>query len=70
MMMGLRLTDEGVSSREFQSRFGSTLGDVFREEIDDLLSLGLLEWDHITTEKLRLTSKGRLLGNQVFRRFI
>lgn len=70
MMMGLRLTDEGVSRSEFQSRFGLALEDVYGEEIDELVELGLLEWDQETTDKIRLTTRGRLLGNQVFRRFI
>ena len=70
MMMGLRLTDEGISRREFQSRYRIPLEDVYGEQIDELIGLGLLEWDQKTTEILKLTPWGRLLGNQVFRRFI
>jgi oxygen-independent coproporphyrinogen-3 oxidase len=70
MMMGLRLTDEGISRQEFQSRFGIPLDDVYGGEIDELIGLGLLEWGQETTGILRLTPGGRLLGNQVFRRFI
>ena len=70
MMMGLRLTDEGISRSEFHSRFGTSLEYVYGGEIEELLGLGLLEWDQATSERLRLTTKGRLLGNQVFQRFI
>ncbi len=67
MMLGLRLTQEGVSAKTFQIRFGRTLQDVFSEEIDKLITLGFLEWQK---EILRLTPRARLLGNQVFRRFV
>lgn len=67
MMTGLRLTREGVSAETFHERFGRELDDVFREEIEDLIRLGLLAWQ---ADRLRLTRRGRLLGNQVFMRFI
>jgi oxygen-independent coproporphyrinogen-3 oxidase len=70
MMMGLRLTEEGISQKEFQARFGTTLEDVFDTQIDDLIEVGLLERDRMTNDHLRLTPRGRLLGNQVFLRFI
>jgi oxygen-independent coproporphyrinogen-3 oxidase len=70
MMMGLRLTDEGISREKFQSRFKIPLEDVYREQIDELIGFGLLEWDQKKNEILKLTPRGRLLGNQVFRRFI
>ena len=70
MMMGLRLTEEGISQKEFQARFGTTLEEVFDTQIDDLIEVGLLERDRTTNDHLRLTPRGRLLGNQVFLRFI
>jgi oxygen-independent coproporphyrinogen-3 oxidase len=70
MMMGLRLTQEGVSVSNFQRRFERDLLDVYQKEIDELIHLGLLEWHKETSEVLRLTSRGRLLGNQVFMRFV
>jgi oxygen-independent coproporphyrinogen-3 oxidase len=76
MMMGLRLTCEGISVPAFRQRFGCELKDVYRKEIDELIRLGLLEWHtetskvSETSEVLRLTSRGRLLGNQVFMRFL
>ena len=74
MMTGLRLTQEGVSENEFQTRFGTSMRDVYGKEIDELLNLGLLEWEisefSKNSEVLRLAKRGRLLGNQVFMRFV
>ena len=70
MMMGLRLLQEGVSTQSFERRFGQSLEQVYGEEINDLKKLDLLEWAGESDEILRLTPKGRLLGNQVFMRFI
>ena len=76
MMTGLRLTQEGVSFSEFEKRFGENLRDIYGKEIDALIRLGLLEWHEQTSEflknseVLRLTQRGRLLGNQVFMRFV
>ena len=70
MMMGLRLVLEGVSNQEFHQRFGVNLQDRFGIQIDRLISLGLLEWAGEQEKSLRLTSKGHLLGNQVFKEFI
>ncbi len=66
MMMGLRL-DVGVSSSGFEARFGRSLRDVFAPEIDELRSEGLLEED---AAGVRLSARGRLLGNEVFSRFV
>jgi oxygen-independent coproporphyrinogen III oxidase len=68
MMMGLRLTREGVSDKNFARRFGISLRDAYGREINRLLKLELLEWENEDT--LRLTPRGRLLGNQVFMEFI
>ncbi|MCH7481063.1 MAG: radical SAM family heme chaperone HemW [Chloroflexi bacterium] len=70
LMMGLRLIQEGVSNSVFQARFGKPLTDVYREEIEELGNLDLLEWAGVENDMLRLTPRGRLLGNQVFVRFI
>jgi len=66
MMMGLRLT-EGVSDARFRRRFGIGLGDVYGDELAEMQRLGLLTWDG---KAARLTRRGRLLGNQVFQRFL
>jgi oxygen-independent coproporphyrinogen-3 oxidase len=77
MMTGFRLTLEGVSESEFQARFGTSMHDVYGSEIEELLKLGLIESpspngrrDRGEGEVLRLTKRGRLLGNQVFMRFV
>ena len=76
MMTGLRLTQEGVSDTEFQVRFGKSMGDVYGNEIEELLKLGLIEWlkDSPLPDGeglgVRVTQRGRLLGNQVFMRFV
>ncbi len=67
MLTGLRLTREGVSAEDFADRFGVQMRDVFGREIDELIGLLLLEW---AGPVLRLTKRGRLLGNQVFMRFV
>ncbi len=79
MITGLRLTHEGIAASAFHQRFGCELNDVYCKEIDELIRLGLLEW-HIqtseaskkgeTSEVLRLTRRGRLLGNRVFMKFV
>lgn len=68
MMVGLRLTDHGVLPREFQARFGLRLEEHFARPIARLQSEGLLEWS--PAGALRLTRRGRLFGNRVFREFI
>ncbi len=70
MMMGLRLTREGVSNQKFSARFGASLQSIFGKEIDRFISLGLLEWSEDGGDCLRLTKRGRLLGNQVFMEFL
>jgi oxygen-independent coproporphyrinogen-3 oxidase len=71
MMMGLRLTQEGVSRHMFHARFGQDLQAVFAKQIKELTGFGLLEWSgEGEGQCLRLTKHGRLLGNQVFYRFI
>ncbi|HET9914737.1 MAG TPA: radical SAM family heme chaperone HemW [Anaerolineales bacterium] len=83
MMTGLRLTQEGISEKEFQKRFGRSMFEVYGKEIDELLKSGLIEFPSPIRaaqsnseneagrgDGIRLTKRGRLLGNQVFMRFI
>ena len=67
MITGLRLTQEGIPASVFRERFGRDLLEVFGREISESLRSGLLEWEG---EVLRLTPRGRLLGNQVFMQFV
>jgi oxygen-independent coproporphyrinogen-3 oxidase len=70
MLMGLRLVEEGVSKAMFEERFGEDLEIIFQSEIDQLIGAGLLAWDDQGVERLRLTERGYLLGNQVFMQFV
>jgi oxygen-independent coproporphyrinogen-3 oxidase len=71
MMVGLRLTDEGVSERIFNDRFGLSLAEKYAKPIARLSQAGLIEWAKKNGDlHLRLTRRGRLLGNQVFVEFI
>ena len=67
MFMGLRLVREGVAAADFQARFGTTLEARYGRELQRLAARGLIEW---TSERVRLTPAGRLLGNQVFMEFV
>ncbi|MDA1227532.1 MAG: radical SAM family heme chaperone HemW [Chloroflexi bacterium] len=65
MMMGLRL-DTGIEVRDFNERFGGPPSAYYGETLDELASLGLLMSEDGC---LRLTHRGRMMGNQVFSRF-
>ena len=65
LMMGLRL-DTGVEIGGFARRFGATPGQIYGQTIEELTSMGLLE---SADGCLRLTQRGRMLGNEVFSRF-
>jgi oxygen-independent coproporphyrinogen III oxidase len=66
MMMGLRL-NSGVSYAHFRDRCGSELQAVYGTEIATLVADGLLLED---TTGVRLSERGRALGNQVFLQFL
>jgi oxygen-independent coproporphyrinogen-3 oxidase len=72
MMTGLRLTQEGIIEEEFQVRFAKSVYEVYGKEIDELMKSGLIERIAETGKRpfLRITRHGRLLGNQVFMRFV
>jgi oxygen-independent coproporphyrinogen-3 oxidase len=75
MINNLRLVEAGIAESDFRLRFGSGLLDVFPKEIEELLQAGLIEKIKIsevseTSEIYRLTRRGRLLGNQVFLKFV
>ena len=66
LIMGLRLQD-GISLTAFHEKFGAGINDRYGEAITELISLGLLK---LFNETLSLTPRGRLLGNEVFQRFL
>ncbi|MCX6013620.1 MAG: hypothetical protein NTV30_09525 [Chloroflexi bacterium] len=65
-ILGLRLID-GIDIMIFNERFGLDILKRFDNEISFLVDSGLLE---IAGKFLRLTKRGRLLGNEVFWRFL
>ncbi len=67
MMVGLRLVDEGISLSGFEDRFHRPLEEVFGKQITKLTGQGLLEK---VDGRVRLTKRGRLLGNRVFIEFV
>lgn len=66
MFLGLRKT-EGVSIRHFEEKFGQNPLYLFAVQIKEWSARGLLKSDG---EKISLTRRGRLLGNEVFQSFI
>ena len=69
MWLGLRLTEAGVDRERYQNRFQEDYYGRFRKEIDASIADGLLEWTK-NGDALRLTTRGRLLGNRVFQLFV
>jgi oxygen-independent coproporphyrinogen-3 oxidase len=67
MILGLRLVQAGVGLADFRERFGRELMDVYGRQIEEMEQAELLEVDG---ERVRLTARGRLLGNEVFQRFL
>ncbi len=66
VILGLRLV-EGIRPGEFFERFGVTLESLYQPQIDEMVAAGLLER---CGDVVRLTQRGRLLGNEVFQRFL
>ncbi|MDD5092942.1 MAG: radical SAM family heme chaperone HemW [Dehalococcoidia bacterium] len=64
--MGLRLS-EGVRFDDMRERFGVDVLSRFGRQIEETVDSGLLE---ISDDGFRLTRRGRLLGNEVFWRFL
>lgn len=66
MFLGLR-KNAGVSITAFINKFSVDPLEYYKEEIQRLLEQGLLE---LADDSIRLTKKGRMLGNEVFMAFI
>jgi len=64
--LGLRLT-RGASLRDLSAKFGEQAVENFRSAIAELVGDGLIER---MEDLIRLTSRGRMLSNEVFQRFI
>lgn len=66
MILGLRLTD-GVSTADFKERYGEDLYAVFGRQIEKLVKKRLLEPEG---DRIRLTSYGLDIANEVFTEFV
>ncbi len=66
LILGLRLV-HGLDLVEFRRRFGEGALGVFGGQLREPFEFGLLE---IVDGRLRLTCRGRLLGNEVFARIV
>ena len=66
MFLGLRKTD-GVSHILYEEKFGETMHDQYGQVIQKLVADELLVND---AEGIRLTRKGRFVGNEVFQQFL
>jgi oxygen-independent coproporphyrinogen-3 oxidase len=64
--LGLRL-NRGIELREVGEKFGSNALEASRANIDELVEQGLLQR---SDDRIFLTSRGRLLSNEVFQLFI
>jgi len=69
LMVSLRLTQEGVSIMDLNEQYQIQINDLFGPQISRLVRLGLLEY-FAKGERMRLTRRGRFLGNRVFLEFI
>jgi oxygen-independent coproporphyrinogen-3 oxidase len=67
LIMGLRLTQEGILREGFQLRFGVDILELYGPTIDKYRGFGLLSVDD---ERVCLTDRGRLLSNVILREFV
>ncbi|CAL28112.1 radical SAM family heme chaperone HemW [Staphylococcus carnosus] len=66
MFLGLRM-NKGVSKKTFENRFDKRLDDIYSNELNDLISKGLIE---DKGEYVKLTERGKVIGNEVFEAFL
>ncbi|WP_281975947.1 radical SAM family heme chaperone HemW [Halobacillus litoralis] len=66
MFLGLRKT-EGVLTDQFYRKYGQTIVDVFGHALSTLKERSLIE-EH--SGYIRMTPRGRMLGNEVFQEFL
>lgn len=67
MMVGLRLLEEGISPERFAARHGKSLETAFPEQLTMLTETGLIEQ---LPDRVRLTTRGMMIANDVAERFI
>jgi oxygen-independent coproporphyrinogen-3 oxidase len=66
MILGLRLND-GIDCGAFERRFGLRPDEAYRPLVEELRDAGLLA---TVGDRIQLTYRGRLVGNDVFCRFL
>ncbi|MBC7331448.1 MAG: radical SAM family heme chaperone HemW [Synergistetes bacterium] len=66
IFMNLRLL-EGINKEEFFRRFGVRIEEKYKDVIEKLKKEGLIKE---TKDRIKLTERGLLLGNQVFESFL
>ncbi len=66
IILGLRLCN-GINLNDFEKRCGIDIIKGYKHRIDELSCYGLIEYDNVN---IKLTPRGRLLGNEVFWRFL
>jgi len=66
VILGLRL-EEGIDFTSFAHRFGIEFPALYRQQIEELTGVGLITIDG---QGIRLTARGRLLGNEAFLHFL
>lgn len=66
MFLGLR-KNEGVSFKQFEMKMGFSMNEKYGDVIHRLIIEGLIMED---AGRLKLTKKGRFLGNEVFQQFL
>jgi oxygen-independent coproporphyrinogen-3 oxidase len=66
MILGLRL-NEGIGFAGFTERYGEDARAKYARQFNELRNLSLIE---LSNERVHLTSRGRLLSNQVFWRLL
>jgi oxygen-independent coproporphyrinogen-3 oxidase len=66
IFLGLRMI-KGFSLNDFTARFGISFRELYKKEIEELESDGLLE---IKGKNALLTQKGLFLANEVFKKFL
>lgn len=67
LMMGLRLTHEGINRAAFIARFGVDLMDIHGPVIERFKGHDLL---YVDSDVVRITQRGRLLSNVIFRELV
>ena len=66
MFLGLREV-EGVPHHDFEYKFNHSIQEIYAKQIEKLVKEGLLDVDK---NGVRLTRKGRFVGNEVFQQFL